>query len=66
MGITLSPDIAQQIMDVIFEDMEEVEVYLDDIGIFSNDYEMHGMTSIRTVSDRLQENGFTVNPVKCE
>jgi hypothetical protein len=33
MGVTLlSPDIAQQIMDEIFEDMEETEVYLDDIG----------------------------------
>jgi hypothetical protein len=37
MGVTLSPDIAQQIMNEIFEDMEKTEVYLDDIGVFSND-----------------------------
>jgi hypothetical protein len=30
-GVTLSPDIAQQIMNEILEDMEETEVYLDDI-----------------------------------
>jgi hypothetical protein len=37
MGVTLSPDTAQQIMNEIFEDMEKTEVYLDDIGVFSND-----------------------------
>ena len=65
MGVTLSPDIAQQIMDEIFEDMEETEVYLDDIGVFSNDWATH-MKSVREVLLRLQDNGFTVNPLKCE
>jgi hypothetical protein len=31
---------AQQIMDEICEDKEEGKVYLDDMGIFSDDYEM--------------------------
>lgn len=46
--------------DEIFEDMEEVEVYLDDIGIFSNNYEMH-MAYVHAVLQHLQENGFMVN-----
>ena len=52
-------------MDEIFEDMEETEVYLDDIGVFSNDWATH-MKSVREVLMRLQDNGFTVNPLKCE
>jgi hypothetical protein len=65
-GITLLPDIAQQILDGIFKDTEEVEVYLDDnISIFSNNYEMY-MVSVCVLLDCLKENGFTVNPLMCE
>ena len=65
MGIKQSPDIAQSIMDDIFHDMEDVEVYLDDIGIFSNNWNDH-VHVVGEVLRRLEANGFSVNPLKCE
>jgi hypothetical protein len=43
----------------------DVEVYIDDVGIFSNTYEDH-MKMISAVLKRLEENGLKVNPLKCE
>lgn len=65
MGICLSTDIAQEIMETVLQDIEGVEIYLEDIGIFSNSWESH-LQTIQTVLTRLQENGFSVNPLKCE
>ena len=65
MGVCQSSDAAQCIMEEILQDMKEVEIYIDDIGIFSNDWETH-MKSVHEVLDRLQKNGLTVNPLKCE
>jgi len=45
--------------------MEDIEVYIDDIGIFDNDCQLH-MISVQALSTRLQDNGFTVNSLKCE
>jgi hypothetical protein len=52
-------------MENIFRDVAEVEVYKDDIGIFSDSWEQH-LTILCIVLQKLQENGFTVNPLKCE
>ena len=65
MGVCQSADIAQEVMEHILRGLEEVEVYIDDIGIFSNDWESH-MKSVNEVLHRLQTNGLTVNPLKCE
>ena len=66
MGISCAPDHCQEIMTEIFEDLEDVEVFIDDIGIFTDGtYEQH-MATIREVLRRLDINGFTVNPLKCE
>ncbi|KAG7373310.1 reverse transcriptase RNA-dependent DNA polymerase [Nitzschia inconspicua] len=40
-GIKQSPDIAQQIMEDLLRDCPDVEVYINDIGIFSNSWEEH-------------------------
>jgi hypothetical protein len=42
-----------------------VEVYIDDKGIFSDSWEQH-LAVHCTVLQKLQENGFTVNPLKCK
>jgi thiol-disulfide isomerase/thioredoxin len=43
----------------------DVEVYIDDIGIFSNSWEDH-CKALDAVLECLQENRFKVNPLKCE
>ncbi len=65
MGVSHAPDLCQEMMESILHDIPDVEVFLDNIGIFSQDYLSH-MKTIATVLTRLQANGFTVNPLKCE
>ena len=52
-------------MENIFHDVTDAEVYIDDIGAFSNSWEQH-MALLHIIFGKLQENGFTVNPLKCE
>ena len=67
MGLKPAPDIAQYHIESILRDLKQegVEVYIDDIGLFSNSYEEH-MLLIAKVVERLQSNGFKINPLKCE
>ncbi len=41
MGLKCSPDFAQNVMENIFQKVEDAEVYIDDIGVFSNSLEEH-------------------------
>jgi hypothetical protein len=52
-------------MENIFRDADEVEVYIDDIGILSDSWEQH-LAVLRIALQKLNENGFTVNPLKFE
>ena len=65
MGLTISPDIAQETMKEVLGDLPDVEVYVNDIGIFSDTWEDH-MVLVEQVLLRLQDAGFCVNPLKCE
>jgi hypothetical protein len=65
MGLTCSPDFAQEVMENIFREVENAEVYIDDIGAFSNSREEH-MALLSKILTLLQDNGFTVSPLKCE
>jgi hypothetical protein len=66
MGLKCShPEFAQEIMENIFRDFSEVEVYIDDIGIFPDSWEQL-LAVLCIVFQKPQENGFTVDPLKCE
>jgi transposase InsO family protein len=65
MGIKQSPDFAQEIMEDTLRDIKECDVYIDDIGAFNSTWEEH-LVTLEHVLTRLQDNNFTINPLKCE
>ena len=65
MGLKCSPDIAQAIMENVLSGIEDADVYIDDVGAFSKDW-THHINVLSTILRRLRENGFTINPLKCE
>ena len=65
MGIKQSSDIAQEVMVNLFRDLNDVEIYIDKIGCFSSTFVGHIQT-LDVILTRLEQNGFTINPSKCE
>ena len=65
MGVTQSSDIAQETMEQILSDLDDVEIYIDDVGCFSMNFSDH-LHLLDTILYRLQINDFTINPSKCE
>jgi hypothetical protein len=39
MGLKCSPDIAQAAMENVLSDIEEADIYIDDVGAFSSDWD---------------------------
>jgi hypothetical protein len=64
MGVNQSPDVAQAAMKDLFQHFGEVEVYLDDIRVFSTIWEAQ-FVSLTKVLAVLERHNFTVNPRKC-
>ncbi len=64
-GLKCLPDFSQEVMENIFWEVENAEVYIDDICAFSNSREEH-MALLCRILTLLQDNGFTVNTLKCE
>jgi hypothetical protein len=65
MGLKCSPDIAQAAMKNVLSDIKDADVFIDDVGAFSNNWDHH-VKLIATILQRLHENGFIINPLKCE
>jgi hypothetical protein len=65
MGLKCSPDNAQATMENVLSDIEDANVYIDDISAFSSDG-AHHVNLLATILRQLHENGFTIDPLKCE
>ena len=52
-------------MEEVLRDIAETECYIDDIDIFSMSWKQY-LATVDEVLRRLEENGFTINPLKCE
>ena len=52
-------------MEEVLRGIEEIECYIDDIGVFTDSWARH-MAVLEEVLTRLENNGFTINPLKCE
>ncbi len=65
MGLKCSPDIAQAAMENVLSGIEDADVYIDDVGSFSDNWDPH-VNLIATILWRLRENDFTIYPLKCK
>ena len=66
MGLTNSPDVFQSVIYPLFQDMVEVDVFIDDIAIFTSGTIEHHFSVVSQVLHCLEESGFTVNPGECD
>ena len=61
----MSPNIAQEIMEDLLHNIEESDIYIDDVGAFDDSWELH-LQTLDHILKCLQDNNFTVNPLKSE
>jgi Reverse transcriptase (RNA-dependent DNA polymerase) len=64
MGIKISPDVFQNIMSKLTQDLEYVKTYLDDLLILTNNNSADHLTKSEMVLARLSTAGMRVNTSK--
>ncbi|KAL7474131.1 hypothetical protein ACHAW6_000123 [Cyclotella cf. meneghiniana] len=64
-GLKCGPDIAQSIMDSVLAGINDADLYIDDVGAFSPDWDHHDEL-LGNILHHLQENCFIINALKCE
>ena len=65
MGISESPDIATEMMHSVLDDIEGIEFYMDNLGVFSSSWP-DPLSLLSTILGHLENVRFTINPLKCE
>ena len=65
MGVSESPEIAMEMMHSVLDDIEGIEFSMDNIGVFHSTWPDH-LSLLSTILGRLENLGFTINPLKCE
>ena len=65
MGVSTSPDMAQEIMEQVLSNLKDTEVNLDDIAAFSSDFDSH-ISLLEKTLQHSQDNLISINPLKCE
>ena len=65
MGLECSPDYAQEVTENIFRDLEDTDVYIDNVGAFRDNWKDQ-LALLNLVCGRLVENWFTVNLLRYE
>jgi len=65
MGCCQSTDFAQEVMESVLQDIQDIEACLDDVGVFNKDWASH-LKVLEVVLTRLEANNFVINPLKCE
>ncbi|KAL7477449.1 hypothetical protein ACHAW6_003254 [Cyclotella cf. meneghiniana] len=63
MGIKCSSDIAQSIMESVLAGIDDTDVYIDDVGAFSQTWDHH-IKLLGNILCHLHENDFITNPLK--
>ena len=64
-GLVNSPAFAQARMEEVLRGIDDTEVYIDDIGVFSNSWDSH-ISKLDVILGKLEENNFITSPRKCE
>jgi hypothetical protein len=65
MGLICSPDIVHTVMENVLSGIDVADLYSYDVGAFSLSWE-HPFELLHTILRCLQDNVFTINPLKCE
>ena len=65
MGIKIAPSFAQSVMDSLFGHVNYVEVFMDDIAVFSTSSFAAHLITLRSILSVLESENFRINISKC-